>query len=105
MHHRDGAGSLMKSLLRQGFQLCWQPVVLALEEEQRSLAGCFHVDNLPDHNRVIAAIVAFADFAFDIAQDAVDDRRAILTAAPVEIGKFVHAFGGEPPGDLFLIFA
>lgn len=105
MHHRDGAGSLTQFWLRQEFQLSWQPVILALEEEQRSLTGCLHVHNLPDHNRVIAAIVAFADFAFHIAQDAVDDRRAIRAAAPVEIGKFVHAFCREPPGDLLLMFA
>src|ERR1051325_7339892 len=68
---------------RQEIHLIWQPLIPAFEEEQRSLSRGFYVDDLADHNGVITAVMAFPNFTFDIAENALDHRRSIRAAAPV----------------------
>src|ERR1051325_94630 len=63
------------------------------------------VKNLADHNRVIAAVVALGDLAFDVAQRFIDDCGAVLTGMPLKSGEFIRSFGREPARNLLLAFA
>ena len=65
----------------------------------------FDIYNFTDNDGVIAAIMTLSNLTLDVAQDAVDDRRAVAAGAPLQPGELVGAFGGEAARDLFLPFA
>ncbi len=82
-----------------------QALIFSLEKKQRAFTRSAGVDNLSDHDGVIAAIVGLGNNAFDIAHDTFDDRGAIAAGLPLQICKFVRPFSGKAPRNLLLIFA
>jgi hypothetical protein len=76
-------------------RLSRQPLILTHEEKQRAVARGADGENIPDDDRVIAAVVALRDLALDGADDAVEDRGAVSAGMPLEAAELIDAFGGE----------